>query len=327
MNATLVETLSNRANPGIDPALHFWGWEIPGYLFVGGLVAGLMILLAALELSRKERPTTGATVWLPLVAIGLISVGMLFLLLDLANPGNVLSFYFTFEPASPMSWGSWLLLFIYPALTLLLLGGLDERRRARLLAWRPVTALRLDAPLAWLMNLADRRRRAVLWTTLAAGVALGAYTGLLLGTLVARPAWNSALLAPLFLASGVSTAAALMLFTRLEDRTSHTLVRWDIAAIAVELFLLGALLLGLVTGGATSSHAASVFLGGPYTASFWSLVVIAGLLVPLALNVIEVRRHARRTLFAPALILFGGLALRAILVAAGQTTGVFTALN
>ena len=30
----------------IDPQLHIWGWEIPVYLFLGGMAAGLMIVTA-----------------------------------------------------------------------------------------------------------------------------------------------------------------------------------------------------------------------------------------------------------------------------------------
>jgi len=47
-------------------------------------------------------------------------------------------------------------------------------------------------------------------------------------------------------------------------------------------------------------------------------VVIGGLLVPLGLNLIEVNKHVRATLFSPALILLGGLTLRFVLVAIGQ---------
>ena len=42
------------------------------------------------------------------------------------------------------------------------------------------------------------------------GGLLGVYTGILLSALGARPLWNSALLGPLFLVSGLSTAAALV---------------------------------------------------------------------------------------------------------------------
>jgi len=330
MNPTPVEILTTRANAGVDPTLAAWTWEIPGYLFLGGLVAGLMILLAALELRRPgtpgpDAPRPTAARWMPLVAAGLLSVGMLLLLLDLANPGNVLRFYTSFQPASPMSWGSWLLLLVYPVLAMMFLGGLDEARRQRLLAWRPVTALRLGGLLRWAIDLGTRRRRVWLWSSLALGVALAAYTGLLLGTLSARPLWHGAALPALFLASGISTAAALMLLTRLDDRTSHTLVRWDVAAIVAELALLGALLLGLVTGSTASQAAAGLLLGGAYTATFWALVILAGLLVPLALNVLELRGRVPRTLAAPALVLVGGLALRAILVSAGQASSVAVA--
>jgi len=58
--------------------------------------------------------------------------------------------------------------------------------------------------------------------------------------------------------------------------------------------------------------------GGQYTATFWSLVVIAGLLVPLLLESLEARRQLRHTAIAPVLLLVGGLSLRWILVLAGQ---------
>ena len=38
------EIVSTRTNPMIDPAIHIWGWEIPVYLFLGGLVAGMMMI-------------------------------------------------------------------------------------------------------------------------------------------------------------------------------------------------------------------------------------------------------------------------------------------
>lgn len=322
MNHELVEVISNRANAGIDPHLHVWGWEIPAYLFVGGVVAGLMVLLAALEMRRKDRTPSAAVQWMPLVAVVLLSLGMLFLFLDLANKEHVYRFYFTFQPTSAMSWGSWILLLVYPALLLMFLSGLDPERRDKLVALRPVQALRLGGLVRWAMGFGDRHRKRILWVTLGAGVALGAYTGLLLGTMVARPQWNSAIMAPLFLTSGISTGAAVMLLTRLGKDEIHTLVRWDIAAIAVELALIVVLLLGLSSGNASSQAAAANLLGGPYTATFWSIVVMAGLIVPLTLNVLEVRRRTAMTLFSPALILIGGLALRAILVTAGQVSGL-----
>ena len=39
----MIEFTSTRANLLVDPFLHVWGWEIPVYLFLGGLAAGLLI--------------------------------------------------------------------------------------------------------------------------------------------------------------------------------------------------------------------------------------------------------------------------------------------
>ncbi len=321
MRPEFLEVLSNRQNPHIDPHLAVWEWQIPAYLFVGGIVAGMMVLLAALELQRKAKLTAPRGQWMPLWAMVIISLGMLFLFLDLSNKEHVYRFYTAFRPTSPMSWGSWVLLLVYPTLMLLQLSALDEQRRKWLIGLRPFKALRLERLLRFFMRFGDRHRRAIVWTTLLLGIGLGIYTGLLLGTMVARPAWNSALMGPLFLTSGISTGAAVLLLARLDASESAILVRWDIVAIAVELALLGMLLIGFMSGPTATRAAADGLLGGPFTATFWSLVVLAGLVVPLILNLIEVRRHVPMTFLSPAFVLIGGLALRVIFVAAGQVTG------
>lgn len=319
MNPELVEVLSNRGNHGIDPHLHIWGWEVPGYLFLGGIVAGIMVLLAALELVRGKRPTSLGAQLMPFVAVALISIGMGFLFLDLANKERVYAFYLSFQPTSAMSWGSWILMLVYPVLIVLGLGGLDEQRRDLVRNFGPLKSLRglVDKAFAF----ADAGRTEAVWLSLLLGVGLGAYTGLLLGTMAARPLWNSTVLGPLFLTSGISTGAALMLLSKPADDEAHLLVKWDIAAIAVELSLLAVLVIGLSAGVAPVEAAGHLLLGGPFTASFWGLVVVAGLLVPLGLNLLEVTKHLKMTLVAPALVLMGGLALRTILVAAGQVSG------
>ena len=43
-----------RYNHKIDPVLGIWSWEIPTYLFLGGLTAGIMFFAAALVLSQRE---------------------------------------------------------------------------------------------------------------------------------------------------------------------------------------------------------------------------------------------------------------------------------
>ncbi|MDL1951846.1 hypothetical protein FBQ97_18840, partial [Acidobacteria bacterium ACD] len=201
----LVETVTTRANRGIDPVLHAWGWEIVVYLFLGGVVAGILVWTAALELRSGSRPRSRALLPMPFVALGLLSVGMLALWLDLANRLWAWRFYAFFRATSPMSWGAWILVLIYPAGLLFGLGSLDPAQREWL---RAKTPRLLSGLLGTLQGWADGARRGVLATNVVLGVGLGIYTGLLLGTMPARIQWNTAVLGPLFLASGLSTGAA-----------------------------------------------------------------------------------------------------------------------
>lgn len=311
----LIEVTTTRANPGIDPSLHAWGWEIVVYLFLGGLVAGIFILAAALEARSGEKPKGAALRLMPFGALALLSAGMLALWLDLAHKLWAWRFYMFFHESSPMSWGAWILVLIYPVGLLLGLGSMSDAQREWL---RVRTPTALKGLLETLAGWADRGRPAILATSVAMGILLGIYTGLLLGTMPSRIAWNSAVLGPLFLASGISTGAALLLLLPLEERERKTLVLWDALAILGELVLIALMLLGWSTSGQTGQWAAAQFLGGPYTAVFFSCVVVLGLLVPLAMEVVEAKRHLPFAVMIPVLILTGGLALRWVLLVAGQ---------
>ncbi|MBK9064327.1 MAG: polysulfide reductase NrfD [Acidobacteria bacterium] len=317
MTPQLLETVTTRANAQIDPSLHVWGWEITVYLFLGGIVAGILILTAALELASGTRPLSRGLRLAPFAALALLSLGMFALWLDLAHRLWAWRFYAVFRPTSPMSWGAWILWLVYPVGLALGLGSLGSDERGALRRWVPeVLRSAFEGTLAF----ADKRRRSILIAAVLVGTGLGLYTGLLLGTMPSRLAWNSAVLGPLFLASGVSTGAASLLLLRLDDAERKTLVRWDAIAIGAELALIVLLLLGWATSGEAGRFAARSFLGGPYTAVFWSLVVVTGLLVPLAMEFLESRRHLRFIALVPVLILTGGLALRWILLAAGQAS-------
>lgn len=267
-----------------------WGWEIPVYLFLGGAAAGVMIASSLLAL--RGGPVSTRVRLLAFAAPILVSVGMGALLLDLSYKLHVLRFYAALRWTSPMSWGAWILVLVYPVTIAF---GLSP----------------FNAALA-------RFRRPLAVANLALGAGLGVYTGILLSTLVARPLWNSALLGPLFLASGASSGMALLLLFRLPDSERHALARWDLCAIGAELALIALFLLGLASGGESSAGALALILGGRYTAVFWSLVIVAGLLVPFALDALSHRVRRPIPAVAPVLVLVGGFALRWILVSAGQ---------
>jgi formate-dependent nitrite reductase membrane component NrfD len=292
-----------------------WGWEIAIYLFLGGFTAGLLVLSGAARWRSGTAPrgTPGfalASSGLPAVGLAAISLGMLALLLDLSHKLYVWRLYLTVQPRSPMSWGAWILLVVYPVL----LAGV---------ALDPPAALRARIPaLARLVRWADdpRVRPGLGAVSIAAGVALGIYTGILLSSLGARPLWSSGLLGPLFLVSGLSTGAAFAHLCSPVPAERAQLLRLDNLLIAVELGLIALYLIGLGSASAAHATAARLVVGGPYTAVFWVGVVLLGLILPLAIQTLTAARRLAHTPIAPVLVLLGGLALRFVLVFAGQAS-------
>jgi len=343
----MLEITTTRNNPLVDPVLTVWSWEIPLYLFVGGIVAGLMILggIAMLRMARGEDTRRYFSLHAPLAAFMLLNIGMGALFLDLAHRLYVWAVYLTFQPTSPMSWGSWVLLIVYPLLLASALIRLPE-------AW-PWLARTVPAVRRWSDALLARPQtiRLLAWLNIVLGVALGIYTGILLSTMVARPLWNVSILGPLFLVSGLSAGAALLhlLSVVLPPRrpapqgliggaigalvqplgaeppakgTANWLVRADVGLLAVELLMLGLLLVGLVT--ATASHAAAfeLLLSGRFAVAFWGVLIALGIVLPLLLQGLELGHRIPHTVVPALLVLAGGYTLRWLMVNAGQVSEV-----
>jgi protein NrfD len=314
MPPSFFELVSTAHSPFTDPHLHVWGWEIPVYLFLGGFTAGIMVLSgwALWKGRRNTRPHTTfalASSGLFLLGLGTISAGMLALFLDLAHKPYVWRLYLTMKPGSPMSWGSWILLLVYPVLV----AGVLLDPPAWLLERLP--ALR---PLAHEIDANPRVRQAVGFVSIGTGVALGIYTGILLSALGARPLWSSGLLGPLFLVSGLSTAAAFAHWASPEPEERVHLAWLDNLFLTTELGLIVLLLVGLTTSTEAHADAARLLLGGPYTAVFWVGVVGLGIVLPLIVQSLAVTHRIIHTPIAPVLVMLGGLALRFVIVSAGQ---------
>ena len=294
----------------------FWSWEIPIYLFLGGLVAGLMLTASAVILVHgRERVTRAMRLGLAAAPV-LLSLGMGALFLDLTLKLHVVRFYMTLRPSAPMSLGSWVLLLVFPVQALLLLALPFDALAARL--------DRLPR-LAGLRRALDRHLRGLAWAGLVLGVALGIYTGVLLSTTVAHPLWSSGVLGFLFLISGTSTGVAALMMAERDPASQGLLARADMGLITLELVAITLWLVGLLTQGELYRSAAGLVLWGPYAPVFLGLVVFGGLLLPLVLEALALRGRALHSRVVPALVLAGGLLLRFVLVYAGQelsfTTG------
>ena len=303
-----------RSNELIDPILHIWTWEVAMYLFLGGVTAGIIIFAAAIALLNKDKEAPFASDRLAILAPIVLSMGMTTLFLDLEHKLYVFRFYTTFRILSPMSWGAWILIIIYPVAILQILATL--RRGV------PQAAAFVDrvVPGRALMDWCETHRREISLVALPAGVLLGVYTAILLSAFSARPFWNTGILAPLFLVSGLSTAAALVALLTKDHGERAWFTRVDIALIIVELLLVGLFIINLATGTAAQIRALECcVMGGPYTFAFWVLFVGIGLLIPLVLEIMEMRGLGKTlALVAAVLVLFGGYTLRHVMMEVGQ---------
>ncbi len=303
------ELSTTRFNEQIDPVMHVWGWEIPVYLFLGGLVAGTMIIIGYLVLTGKAREKNSIFPMLPVLGIVLLSLGMFALFLDLEHKLYVWRLYTTFQPLSPMSWGAWILILVYPALILGFLYlppfGIEKKfpiidKVSRLVSSHPLSVKVLSM------------------TNIFLGALLGIYTGVLLSSLSARPLWNTPLLWLLFLLSGLSSAAALIHMLTKNKAESELLAKVDNHFLTAELFVIALLIIGALSSGAQQIAAIHLLITGAFAPVFWTFVIICGIILPLIIQNLAVRHIVVHTPVAPILVLLGGLVLRFVIVSAGQ---------
>ena len=302
-----------RDNALIDPSLHIWTWEVAMYLFMGGLTAGIMFFAALMIVRDKEHVAPFAATRLALLGPIALSLGMTTLFLDLEHKLFVYRFYTSFQISSPMSWGAWILIFVYPISVLQILSTFRTGYSL------PASFLDKLAPARLLMDWCERNRITIAYAVIPFAVALGIYTGILLSAFGARPFWNSGVLGVLFLVSGLSTAAALVVLIARQKSEKELFTGLDFALILSEIALIALLLISLASGSGQHIDALKIIMGGPYTFEFWVLFFSIGLVLPLLLEILEMAGISKSlAMLAPVLVLVGGYALRQVVMDAGQ---------
>lgn len=283
-----------------------WHWYIVWYFFLGGIAGGAYALGTLLRLVG-DRDDEGTARLAFVVSFAALIVCPILLTLDLGKPfrfWHMLIDARTWTPTlkywSPMSLGAWVLAAfgIFSALSFVEALALD--------GWlRQPWAQRLTGALGGGFG------RLFMVVGSCLGLFIAGYTGVLL-SVSNQPVWSDTwALGGLFLASGLSTAAAaiaLFAWYRRDARASAAkLSRADRYFLLLELVLLAAFFMTL------GPMAARVLHGG--WMALW-VVVLAGILVPLALH----RSAGSRLLpvLASILILVGSFALRAIIVFSPQ---------
>lgn len=303
--------VSGRNIPNIDPYLNIWHWQIPIYLFLGGLAAGILFLAGVYTILGKEKEMQATVKWAPFIAPFALVIGLFMLFLDLKHKLYFWQLYTTIRLESPMGWGAWVLMIMTPISFIWAASYIREVFPN----WDWKFKF-LDTFEAWVI----KNRYYIAWPMAIYAVILGIYTGILLSAFNARPLWNTTILGPLFLVSGMSTGAACIILMSKNHEERRLIGRLDLLFIAVELFFIVHMIMGFLAGSEVQIQAANLFLGGQFTVPFFVFVIALGLLLPALLEVLELIGYKVPIVIPAILVLLGGLIFRFIMVEAGQIT-------
>lgn len=283
----------------------YWKWQIPTYLFLGGMGGGMLFLLWILNLTLPGiAPCFESAIFL---AIAFLGIGCLLLVLDLGQPQV---FYRTFlSSTAVIKWGSVIL-------SVSLIFGF--------IAW--LFFIPFGGAVAT-GNFAVAIQNTCLTIAGIFGLFTMVYTGVLLSSMKAKPFWNTPLLPVIFVTSGSSTGAAMLTLTAgcwpfqgiaqavdplVLKESLHILHQVDKGLIIAEMCMLLIWVLMMYSSSNTTAKAAAQrWLVGSWWPLFWIIMLGCGLLVPLWFYFLNI--PILNTLAAIIAIL-GGLLLRFMIV-------------
>ncbi len=312
-----------------------WSAPIWIYLWMAGMAGGAY--LAAFLTERftgvADRKLLRLATY---VGVPLAVIGVLLLVVDLGQPIRFWHLFTQFKVISPMSMGTWVLLFwVAIAIIMIILWWVEKHLNNELARSLRRTIERLA------------------WVDLIFSVLLIAYTGVLLAV-SNQPLWVSTVLLPsLFVVSAVSTGIALLILAaivsnvvskgslvelrmalnqlfgttdwKIPNKIVERLAEADVVVIIIELVVLVGYSIWLaVSSTAGSGEALGLLTKGVLAAPFWAGVVLLALLIPLGLEITNWGKEIGSKVVLRALVasstcvILGGLVLRAVITIGGQ---------
>jgi molybdopterin-containing oxidoreductase family membrane subunit len=282
-----------------------WAFYIGNFTFLVGVAAAAVLLVIPAYL-YEWRPIKEVVILGELLAIAAVAMCGLFVLVDIGRPDRLLHLVpgigrLNF-PASLLAWDVLVLngyLLLNAVIVTYLLWSKYRGRKPKAAFFAPL--VQLSIPMA---------------------ISIHTVTAFLYNGLVARPFWNSAILAPRFIASAFCSGPAILLilmqllrrFTRfrIEDAAIWKIAELMAYAMCVNLFLLGAeLFTEIYSDTAHLVHLRYMFFGVeghtaivPY---MWASVAASVIAVVLFL-IPDTRRHPV-TLNLGCLLIYGGVYL------------------
>ena len=239
-----------------------------------------------------------------LMAMTLLIAGLLVLVLDLGRPERLIVAMTTYNFKSIFAWNIYLYIGFLAIVAVYLWTMMDR------------TVSRYNKPVGFF---------AFFWR-----LALTTGTGSIFGFLVARQAYDAALLAPTFIIMSFAFGLAIFLLVLM------FVYQWDGRPLGDAILLRLKNLLGVFIGAVlyfwivyhltnlygTENHAVEAFIlrdGGVYTWTFWLGQVLLGSIVPLAILYHPILGKSRGAIAAACgLVVFGGLATMYVVIIGGQ---------
>jgi len=279
-------------------------WGLPHVFAVFLIVAASGALNVASLSSVFRRPAYEPLARLSAVlAIALLAGGLTVLVLDLGRPDRLVVAMTHYNFSSIFAWNM-LLYTGFMAVVVVYLWMHMERRMQRHVRWAGVVAF------AW---------RIVLTTG----------TGCIFGFLVARQAYDAAIMAPMFVAMSLSLGLAVFILVLLA--AASTTARPLDEDLLRRLARLQALFVSVVLYFVVARHLANLYVaehgaverfllldGGQYPVVFWVGQILAGTLAPLAILRWWRPRSRGWTAAAAALVVVGGLSQLYCIIIGGQ---------
>ena len=266
-----------------------WGMYIITFMFLVGISAGGLIVVAGSELvgSRRFEPLTRLAVIVSGTAIAAAAISIL---PDIGRPQLVWKMFWQPHWTSPLIWDV-VVIFLY------------------------LTIAVVDL---WILTRPDPKpgaMRKLAFLALPAAFLVHSVTAWIFGLLVARPFWNTAILAPMFISSALVSGTALIIVIahivqrttdwRPPERVFPDLGKLMVWFIGVDAFLLFAEILTTYTS-RVPDHIEQLdsLLTGRLAPVFWAEVVL-GVLVPFGLFASRLREQRKWVVAAAMLALLG----------------------
>lgn len=249
-----------------------WGIIIALYLFLAGLSAGAY--LTSSYVARKYPDLTVIRKTGRFISPVLMGVGLLLLIIDaeagLHHPLRFIYLFTNFE--SVMTIGTYFISFF-------------------MLASVYVAAMEFFK---------KDINKVIEYIGMGFAVGTAIYTGFLIGVVNTVPLWNTAILPILFVVSAFSTGVAVTMFSAafFDRKGVHQVIsvkKIHLGLLITEVFLIFTMF--VITSSSSEAAAESVasIISGEYSMLFWLGLIVIGLLVPIAIELLELFNHRKET--------------------------------